>query len=466
VTQPRASAGGRPHLLFVTGKLAEPSLRRIVEELAPRAGFDFSIAVLPITVAALAPTTWIARHLTVPGGVDRVILPGLCPGDLEAVRSLAAEVERGPADLRDLPDYFRTSADPRRDYGAYDITILAEINHAPRLGREEILRQARALRAEGADIIDIGCDPGSTWAGVGDTVRALRDAGLCVSIDSFDPHEVEAAVAAGAELVLSVNGGNVSAARSWGCEVVVLPDVLATLEGLDRTLEKLQAWGVKFRIDPVIEPIGLGFAASLGRYLEVRRRYPDAEMMMGVGNLTELTDADSAGLNVLLLGFCQEVGIRSVLTTQVINWCRSCVRELDLARRLVYHASTRRVLPKHIEPDLVLLRDPKLRSHGEATLADLASRVTDRNFRLFAERGLLHVFNNQMFLQGTDPFALFEQMLGREGIDPAHAFYLGYEMAKAVTSLTLGKNYTQDQALRWGFLTAPEQNKHGKTSGD
>ena len=77
------------------------------------------------------------------------------------------------------------------------------------------------------------------------------------------------------------------------------------------------------RIDPILEPIGFGFAASLGRYLEVRRRYPDAEMMMGIGNLTELTDADSAPINVLLLGFCQELGIRSVLTTQVINWARS-----------------------------------------------------------------------------------------------------------------------------------------------
>ena len=148
-----------------------------------------------------------------------------------------------------------------------------------------------------------------------------------------------------------------------------MPDVPATLEGLDRTVEALTGWGVPFRIDPVLEPIGFGFAASLGRYLEVRRRYPDAEMMMGVGNLTELTDVDSAGVNVLLLGFCQEVGIRSVLTTEVINWCRSCVRELDLARRLVYYACTQRVLPKHLEPDLVLLRDPKLREHGEATLA-------------------------------------------------------------------------------------------------
>jgi dihydropteroate synthase-like protein len=325
---------------------------------------------------------------------------------------------------------------------------------------DEILSQARGLHEQGADVIDVGCDPGSTWAGTGEAVRALRDAGLRVSIDTFDPHEVEAAIAAGAEWVLSVNGSNVDAARSWGCEVVVLPDVPATLEGLDRTVERLAGWGIPFRIDPVLEPVGLGFAASLGRYLEVRRRYPAAEMFMGVGNLTELTDVDSAGVNVLLLGFCQEVGIRSVLTTQVVNWCRTCVRELDLARRLVHYSCTHRVLPKHLEPGLVLLRDPKVRGHGEAMLADLAARVTDRNFRLFAEGGLLHVLNGRMYLKGVDPFRLFAEMHRREAVDPSHAFYLGYEMAKAVTALTLGKNYTQDRALRWGFLTAEENSGH------
>ena len=42
-------------------------------------------------------------------------------------------------------------------------------------------------------------------------------------------------------------------------------------------------------------PIGAGFAASLGRYLETRRRHPGAEMLMGIGNLTELTEADTTG---------------------------------------------------------------------------------------------------------------------------------------------------------------------------
>ena len=179
--------------------------------------------------------------------------------------------------------------------------------------------------------------------------------------------------------------------------------------------------------------------------------------MMGVGNLTELTDTDTAGVNVLLAGFCQELGVRSVLTTEVINWARSAVKEFDLARRLVFHAVREKVLPKRLEPNLVMLRDPKLYEQGEDALKELAARVTDRNYRIFAERGEIHVLNGSLYLRGTDPFALFARLaLADPKLDAPHAFYLGYEFAKAVTALTLGKNYAQDQALRWGFLTVPE----------
>jgi dihydropteroate synthase-like protein len=452
----------RPHILFVTGKLAEPALRLLLAELGAQVGFDYSVAVLPITVAALATTPWIARHLIIPPGVDRVLLPGSCGGELAVLASAGLVlVERGPKDLRDLPEFFGSTGAESAGYGAHDIEILAEINHAPRLALPEILCQAHAFHAAGADVIDLGCDPDTTWAGVAETVCALRREGLRVSIDSFNAREVEAAVSAGAELVLSVNASNREAAVSWGCEVVALPDTTGALDGLDETVAFLREHRVPFRIDPVIEPIGFGFAASLGRYLEVRRRYPDAEILMGVGNLTELTDVDSAGVNVLLLGFCQELGIRSVLTTEVINWCQSAVRELALARRLVYHAVQHHVLPKHCEPDLVMLRDPKLRAFGEEALRELARSIRDRNFRIFAEAGALHVLSGELFLQGTDPFRLFERMNEKAAIDTAHAFYLGYEMAKAVTALTLGKNYVQDEALRWGTLTVPETTHRG-----
>ena len=138
------------------------------------------------------------------------------------------------------------------------------------------------------------------------------------------------------------------------------------------------------------------------------------------------------------------------------------MKEFDLARKLVFHAVSEKVLPKKLEPNLVLLRDPKVHEQGEEALAELARRVTDRNYRIFAERGELHVLNGSMYLRGTDPFDLFAQLAAADPkLDISHAFYLGYEFAKAVTALTLGKSYTQDQALRWGFLTVPEVSQRG-----
>jgi dihydropteroate synthase-like protein len=455
-------------ILFVTGKLAEPALRRVLADLAPKAGFDAEIAVLPITVAALMTTEWIARHLTLPEQIERVLLPGYCRGELNSIPVPAnVAVERGPKDLRDLPEFFGKQRDYSDGYGMYDIEILAEINHAPSLSRTELLTQARRFMESGADVIDLGCNPGELWKGLGDAVRILCDEGFSVSIDSFDPVEVEVALGAGAELVLSVNGSNLADVPRWRArfpdlEVVAIPDTPSDLASLDRTIEALTKLNVKYRIDPIIEPIGFGFAASLGRYLETRKRYPDAEIMMGVGNLTELTDADSCGINVLLAGFCQELGIRSVLTTEVINWCRSAVKEFDLARKLVHRAVNEKVLPKHLDNNLIVLRDPKLYEMGEVGLAELARQITDRNYRIFVERGEIHVINGSIYVHGTDPFTLFEEMQRTDSkLDAPHSFYLGYEMAKAVTALTLGKNYTQDQALRWGFLTVPEISHRG-----
>ncbi|HEV2973198.1 MAG TPA: DUF6513 domain-containing protein [Pirellulales bacterium] len=477
---------------FVTGRLAEHSLRAVLAELGPIAGFQYSIDVLNITVAALMTPEWIARRIQVPAGTTRVLLPGYCDGDLTPVEAAAGvPVERGPRDLRRLPEFFGREP-PAADYGRHDIQILAEINHAPRLALAEILAEGKQLSADGADLIDIGCDPGETWNGVGEVVRALREVGLRVSIDSMNPREIAPAVRAGAELVLSVNASNREAARDWGCEVVVVPDLplaekgtvpfcSATIEAmvpaakgdsprpswdwhLDETVAMLAEAGVPLRIDPVLEPIGFGFAASLERYFEVRRRYPDAEMLMGIGNLTELTDVDSAGVNALLLAICEELGIRSVLTTQVIHWARSSVRECDLARRLVYYAIRHRMLAKHLEPKLVMLRGGKPLRYGPEELERLAAEIKDNNYRVFAEDGAVHLISAGLHLADADPFAVFEQLLAREprNLDLSHAFYLGYEMAKAATALTLGKDYRQDEALDWGFLTR-EETSHRRT---
>ncbi len=147
---------------------AWPSLafRRVLDDLAPRAGIRAEVAVLPISVAALMTPKWVARHLEVPDGVARVILPGHCRGDLAAIESKAGvPVALGPEDLRDLPRSLGQADDRLEGYGGYDIEILAEINHAPRLSLDDFLDQAEPFIAEGADRIDVGCDPGGPWHG-------------------------------------------------------------------------------------------------------------------------------------------------------------------------------------------------------------------------------------------------------------------------------------------------------------
>ena len=421
--------------------------------------FATDVAMLPITVAALMTTEWIAKHLTVPAGTDLVLIPGLCEGDTSSIAErFAVRVEKGPKDLREIPEYFGQAA-AREEYGAWDIEIIAEINNAPRLSRDAIMREALRFRDAGADYIDIGCTPGLAFPELRSVVADLVAAGMRVSIDTFNAGEIRTAVDAGATLVLSINASNLEIARELagrGIRVVALPDFGASIESIAPTLELLSGLEVPFLIDPIIEPIGFGFTASIERYAEARRRWPGAEMMMGVGNITELTAADSTGVNAVLIAICQELGIRAVLTTEVIPWAHGSVREIDIARRLMYHAVTRKVVPKRIDDRLVTVKDPKILEYGETELRELQSRITDPNFRIFTDRNTITVLNRDLFVRGTDIQEIFSQL----GVDePTHAFYLGKELAKAKLAITLGKTYRQEGSLSWGYLTPPDDVK-------
>lgn len=440
------------HLLFLTGRLAEPFLRRVLEQMQPTA-FTYTVHQLGLQVAALMTADMIRRRLDHCHGADRIIVPGRCRGDLQALSEhLGVPVERGPEELRDLPAYFGHDGQ-RPDLSGYRVQIFAEIVDAPRLSVEQILERARGLRAAGADVIDLGCLPQTPFPHLEASVRALKSAGMRVAVDSMQPAELIAGGRAGADYLLSLTEHSLEVLDQVSSTPVLIPAEHGDLESLARAAAAVQARGRDFILDSILDPIHFGFSESLARYRELRRRFPRAELLMGVGNVTELTDADTAGINALLLGIASELDIGHILTTQVSPHARNAVREADLARRIMYAAARDGALPRDLDPGLLRLHERAPFPYTPQEIEQMASTVRDPSFRIQVSEAGIHVYNRDGMRTGTDPFALYPR-LGVDD-DAGHAFYLGVELGRAEIAWTLGKRYVQDQPLRWGCVPAP-----------
>jgi dihydropteroate synthase-like protein len=433
--------------LFVTGKLAAESLRNSLKEIP---GLEYKAAILPISVAALMDTRFIAKHLDREAGCDVIMIPGKCEGDLAPIEDrMGVEVIRGPKSLKDIPAYLGGST-TLKGYGESRVRILAEIVDAHKLSLEQILARALYFRSSGADIIDLGCSVGCVFPEIGKIIAALKEKEFLVSVDSFNPEDILTADEAGVDFVLSINSRNMHLARRLRSKVVVIPDFEKGTESLERNIAQLEDWRVPFIIDPILKPIGFGFAESIGEFIRIRRKYPKAEMLMGLGNITELTDADTTGVNAVMAGIITELGIDYVLTTEVISWARGAVKELDLARRLMYYACTNKVLPKRLSDGLITIKDPPFETFSEDELRSMQIKTRDRNFRIFADRDFIYAFNSQVFVKDTDIQAIFEKLAVA---DASQAFYMGRELQKALMALKLGKRYVQEEDLRWGYLS-------------
>ncbi|MBN2318939.1 MAG: PTS mannitol transporter subunit IIABC [Acidobacteria bacterium] len=434
--------------LFVTGKLAGPFLQKTLEGMGR--GLKYECAVLPISVAALMDARFVAKHLTSAMGCDKVMIPGLCSADPGIIEDkLGVEVICGPRCLKDIPGYFG-KARALEGYGAHKVRIFAEIVDAYRLGMEAIMERASYYRANGADVIDLGCPVEGGFPNIDRVVKALKSDGYLVSVDSFSKEDILKADEAHVDFLLSVNSRNMEVVPRLHCKVVVVPDFEQGLESLERNISQLEAWGVPYIIDPVLRPIGFGFTESIGEFITTRRNHPKAEMLLGSGNLTELTDADTTGMSAVMAGVVTELEIDYVLTTEVISWARGAVREFDVARRLMHYACHHRILPKHLDDGLITIKDPPFEAFSEEELRGMQEKVRDRNYRIFIDRDSVYVFNNKIFIRDNDVQSIFNHLNIRNA---AEAFYLGRELQKASLALKLGKKYEQEEDLRWGYLS-------------
>lgn len=435
------------HIVFLTGRLAEKGLHRVLQSMEPTP-FTWEVKEIGVQVAALMTADLVRRRVAAPVHADRIIVPGRCRGDLDALTAhYGIPVERGPEELKDLPRFFNQKAKPV-DLSKHDILIFAEIVDAPQLDVDAICARARLHRADGADVIDIGCLPATAFPHLEDTVRALKAEGFAVSVDSMNADELVRGGKAGADYLLSLSIDNLWIADEVASIPILVPREPSDEASLYEAVEAMQKRGRPFLADAILDPIPFGLLSSLGRYERLRQRFPDAPILLGIGNVTELTEADTGGINAVLFGIGVELQASAVLTTQVSGHARRAIREADVARRMMYAAREQRMLPKGITEQMMSLHAKDPFPDTPEDIAETAAAIRDPNFRVQISPQGVHVYNRDGHHVAQDAFTLWPSLKLEQ--DGNHAFYMGVELARAEIAWQLGKRYIQDQSLDWG----------------
>ena len=441
------------HILFLTGKLAEKSLHKVLESMHPTE-FTYDVRQIGISVAGLMTSDLIRRRVTDIGPATQLLVPGRCRGDLDALSAhYGMPVVRGPEELKDLPQFFGRAGRPV-DLSRYDVLIFAEIVDATALDIAGILARAQRYRDDGADVIDLGCLPDTPFPHLEDAVRELKHRGFRVSVDSVDPTDLKRGGRAGADYLLSLKEDTLWVADEVASTPVLIPAQPGDLDSLGRSIQHMRRIGRDFLADPILDPIHFGFTASIVRYAEMRSRFPDVPIMMGIGNLTELTEADTTGINALLMGIVSELHLNAILATEVSPHARTAVREADLARRIMFAARDESSLPKGYDGGLTTTHERKPFPDSADEIAELARAIKDPSYRIQVSDTGVHLYNRDGLFSATEAFELYPH-LNVDG-DAGHAFYLGVELAHAQIAWQLGKRYCQDEPLNWGVAVRRE----------
>ena len=515
-------------VLLVTGLLAENAVKSYAKE----SNAETSVFALKVPVAALLSPEQIAKALKTAGaqGFDLILVPGLMRGDTAVIAdSVGTPTFKGPRYAADLPtvldaldrvklstvtpacdllrDELRQKAlqeldavEKNRDAllkkpgnmligdlavgKDFPMRVLAEIVDAALMPSEEIQRLARHFVKMGADLIDVGMVAGeSRPEDARRGVEAVKKAvDVPVSIDTLDPDEIREAVAAGADLILSVDAGNVEQVAAFAEDVAAVVIPTNQREGyfprkaedrirfLEDIMKEARALGMKrLMADLILEPSNV--LESMIAFRDYAVRNPNVPLFVGLSNVTELFDADSVGINALLARLAAEVNASMLLATEKSSKAKGTVREEATAAKMMFLAKRRGSVPKDLGIDLLVLKDKRnheepydktLEADAQATIAnegvEPAALDTKGVFRITIDRNAetivaLHFATAETdkpsnIIKGKTAEALYAKIVEMGLVTRLdHAAYLGSELAKAEIALRTGKEYSQDAVL-------------------
>ncbi|MCW4006443.1 MAG: dihydropteroate synthase-like protein [Candidatus Bathyarchaeota archaeon] len=515
-------------VLLVTGLLAEETVKQYVKE----SSLQTTVIALKLPVAALLTPEGIVKELKTQKTqeYDVILVPGLIRGDATVItQATGTPAFKGPRYAADLPtvldaltenielspvtpacdllrsrlqkkalqelaqieaDHDRLLKEPANfSIGAlavgksFPMRVLAEIVDAALMPDEELERLAVQFVSAGAHVVDVGMvSGGSRPEDAKRAVQAIKRAvDVPVSIDSLDPNEIKASVDAGAQLILSLDAGNVEQIAPFAKNVAVVAIPTNQREGifpktahervvfLEEIIAKAQKLGVKrILADLILEPSNV--LESFVAYEEFARRNPEVPLFVGVSNVTELFDADSVGVNALLARLSAEVDASMLLATEKSVKAKGTVHEEAVAAQMMFLSKRRGSVPKDLGLDLLLLKEkrsreepynPAIEKTAHTTTADsMPALVEDPKgiFKIAVDRNAktliaLHFPNSQtttpthVVKAKTAPnlYSKIAELGLLSRLD--HAAYLGSEIAKAEIALKTGKSYVQDANL-------------------
>lgn len=472
-------------ILAVTGKLAERQVKKYAK--------NADVYVVDIDIAAFI-TPYHLRKIDL-SKYDLVLVPGLAKGDWKSLeKEKGVKIRLGSIHAYDLKavleniDKIELSheipacrllnlvkaeenmklVDETDENYAFEIgnvriggnsrmKIVAEIVDATQMQRDELVEKIEYYIESGADIIDLGIPLEFDADEVRRTVKiAVNSCNAPISIDTFNRHAIAAGVKAGAEMVMSISSSNMDALDVIGDAAVVV--VERDVSKLIELIEKVKTKTEKVIADPVLDP-PLQIASSIERYIQFRRVDPETPLLLGVGNVTELSDADSIGINALLAFMAEEIGANMLFTTEASVKTRGSIRELKVASYMAKAAKLRNSPPKDLGLNLLVVKE-KIRYEScgipSGAVEAIASKEFHRDpkgdFRIWVDGDRIVCSHEKLVVVGNEAKSIVDTVLANNLVSRLdHAAYLGRELKKAEIAALLGKNYIQDKELNFGI---------------
>jgi len=364
----------------------------------------------------------------------------------------------------------------------FPMRVLSEIANAPFLSKEALINKCQYFVDSGADMIDIGMAAGEDFSDkIPELIETLRPivGDRPLSIDTLNPDEIRVAAEHGIDFVLSLDLGNNSEIKDILIEknipAVLLPTNFSQGKSPKSPSERVESMhqlirdieGIKYVADLILDPVNSSsIVESIIACHEFHKQNP-APMFFGVGNVTELMDADSGGVNVLLAGIGMELGVSILFTPEESGKTRGSVYELSTASKMMFLAKHRKSIPKDLGINLVAFKDKHKRNDiilneregvEETRQVNPMKFVRDKagSFKINVDYGTTvkdsritatHFKKNKpdLVIVGHSAKEVHEEIITKELVTRMeHAAYLGSELQKAEIAMITGKEYVQD----------------------